>query len=53
MEVEACVGAIDRTSRGRRRQKSSTWRPAAGARSAGEVYMHIVLANFYLLSIKE
>jgi len=27
------------------------WRPAAGVRSTGEVYMHIVVANFYLLSV--
>ncbi len=27
------------------------WRPAPGVRSTSEVYMHIVLANFYLLSI--
>jgi len=27
------------------------WRPAAGVRSMSEVYMHIVLANFYLLSV--
>src|ERR1700681_1929869 len=27
------------------------WRPAAGVRSMSEVYMHIALANFYLLSI--
>jgi uncharacterized damage-inducible protein DinB len=27
-----------------------TWRPAEGIRSTGEVYMHIVFANFYLLS---
>jgi len=26
------------------------WRPAAGVRSTSEVYMHIVDANFYLLS---
>jgi uncharacterized damage-inducible protein DinB len=26
------------------------WRPAPGVRSTSEVYMHIVLANFYLLS---
>lgn len=26
-----------------------SWRPAPGVRSTGEVYMHIVLANFYLL----
>lgn len=28
-----------------------TWRPAPGVRSVSEVYMHIALANFYLLSI--
>jgi uncharacterized damage-inducible protein DinB len=27
------------------------WRPVAGVRSTSEVYMHIVLANFYLLSV--
>jgi uncharacterized damage-inducible protein DinB len=27
------------------------WRPAPGVRSTSEVYMHIALANFYLLSI--
>ncbi|HEY6272844.1 MAG TPA: DinB family protein [Terriglobales bacterium] len=27
------------------------WRPASGVRSTSEVYMHIALANFYLLSI--
>jgi uncharacterized damage-inducible protein DinB len=27
------------------------WRPAAGVRSTSEVYMHIVVANFYLLSV--
>lgn len=27
------------------------WRPAAGVRSTSEVYMHIAIANFYLLSI--
>ena len=27
------------------------WRPAAGVRSTSEVYMHIVLANFYLLRV--
>jgi uncharacterized damage-inducible protein DinB len=27
------------------------WRPAAGVRSTSEVYMHIALANFYLLSV--
>jgi uncharacterized damage-inducible protein DinB len=26
-----------------------SWRPAAGVRSTSEVYLHIVLANFYLL----
>jgi uncharacterized damage-inducible protein DinB len=28
-----------------------SWRPAPGVRSVSEVYMHIALANFYLLSI--
>ena len=27
------------------------WRPATGVRSTSEVYMHIVIANFYLLSV--
>jgi uncharacterized damage-inducible protein DinB len=27
------------------------WRPAKGVRSTSEVYMHIVLANFWLLSV--
>jgi uncharacterized damage-inducible protein DinB len=27
------------------------WRPAPGVRSTSEVYMHIVLSNFYLLSV--
>jgi len=27
------------------------WRPGAGVRSTSEVFMHIALANFYLLSI--
>jgi hypothetical protein len=27
------------------------WRPEAGVRSTCEVYMHIVMANFYLLSV--
>jgi uncharacterized damage-inducible protein DinB len=27
------------------------WRPAKGVRSTSEVYMHIVEANFYLLSV--
>jgi uncharacterized damage-inducible protein DinB len=28
-----------------------SWRPAAGVRSTSEVYMHIVMANFWLLSV--
>jgi uncharacterized damage-inducible protein DinB len=28
-----------------------TWRPAPGVRSTSEVYMHIVTANFWLLSV--
>src|ERR1700728_3178403 len=27
------------------------WRPAPGVRTTSEVYMHIVIANFYLLSV--
>lgn len=27
------------------------WRPAPGVRSMSEVYMHIAMANFYLLSV--
>src|ERR1700733_8532838 len=27
------------------------WRPAPGVRSTSEGYMHIVIANFYLLSV--
>jgi uncharacterized damage-inducible protein DinB len=27
------------------------WRPAPGVRSTSEVYMHLVIANFYLLSV--
>jgi uncharacterized damage-inducible protein DinB len=28
-----------------------SWRPAPGVRSTSEIYMHIVMANFYLLSV--
>jgi uncharacterized damage-inducible protein DinB len=28
-----------------------TWRPAPGVRSTSEVFMHIAIANFYLLSV--
>ena len=28
-----------------------TWRPAPGVRSVSEVYMHIAIANFYLLGV--
>ncbi len=28
-----------------------SWRPAPGVRSIGEVYMHIAIANLYLLSV--
>ncbi len=28
-----------------------TWRPAAGVRSMSEVYMHVAISNFWLLSI--
>jgi uncharacterized damage-inducible protein DinB len=32
-------------------EKNFAWRPAPGIRSTSEVYMHIVMANFYLLSV--
>jgi uncharacterized damage-inducible protein DinB len=32
-------------------QDKFSWRPALGVRSTSEVYMHIALANFYLLSV--
>jgi uncharacterized damage-inducible protein DinB len=32
-------------------QEKFSWRPAAGVRSTSEVYMHIVMANFWLLSV--
>jgi uncharacterized damage-inducible protein DinB len=28
-----------------------SWRPAPGVRSIGEVYMHIAISNFYMLSV--
>jgi uncharacterized damage-inducible protein DinB len=31
--------------------KNFSWRPAPGVRSTSEVYMHIVIANFYLLNV--
>ncbi|HKN24993.1 MAG TPA: DinB family protein [Candidatus Acidoferrum sp.] len=31
-------------------QEKFAWRPAPGVRSTSEVYMHIAMANFYLLS---
>ena len=32
-------------------EEKFSWRPAAGVRSTSEVYMHIAIANFYLLSV--
>ena len=32
-------------------EEKFAWRPAEGVRSTSEVYMHIVFANFYLLSV--
>jgi len=32
-------------------EEKFSWRPAPGVRSTSEVYMHIAMANFYLLSI--
>src|SRR6266567_8167035 len=32
-------------------EEKFAWRPAQGVRSVSEVYMHIALANFYLLGV--
>ena len=32
-------------------EEKFAWRPAPGVRSTSEVYMHIAIANFYLLSV--
>src|SRR5258705_13662428 len=32
-------------------EEKFAWRPAPGVRSASEIFMHIALANFYLLSV--
>ena len=32
-------------------EEKFAWRPAPGVRSSSEVYMHIVMATFYLLSV--
>src|ERR1700739_173417 len=32
-------------------EEKFAWRPAPGGRSTSEVYRHIALANFYLLSV--
>jgi len=32
-------------------EEKFAWRPTPGVRSTSEVYMHIVMANFYLLSV--
>ncbi len=48
--METCIPAIDCTGRGDATGKIRR-RPAAGVRSTSEVYMHIALSNFYLLSI--
>jgi len=32
-------------------EEKFAWRPAPGVRSTSEVFMHIALANFYLLSV--
>ena len=32
-------------------QEKFAWRPAPGVRSTSEVYMHLVISNFYLLSV--
>src|SRR5438445_9016377 len=32
-------------------EEKFSWRPAPGVRSTSEVFMHVALANFYLLSV--
>ena len=32
-------------------EEKFSWRPASGVRSTSEVYMHVAMANFYLLSV--
>ena len=32
-------------------EEKYTWRPAKGVRSVSEVFMHIAIANFYLISV--
>ena len=32
-------------------EEKFAWRPAPGVRSTSEVFMHVALANFYLLSV--
>ncbi len=48
--MEPHLPAIAGAGRGDSAEKFS-WRPAPGVRSIGEVYMHIAIANFYLLSV--
>jgi uncharacterized damage-inducible protein DinB len=48
--MAARIESVDRIGRGHPTEKFS-WRPAPGVRSTSEVYMHIVGANFYLLSV--
>ena len=43
--------AIDCPGRGDAPPERFAWRPAPGVRSVSEVYMHIAIANFYLLSV--
>jgi len=45
-----CIQPIDRTGRGSARGEIRL-APAPGVRSTSEVFMHIALANFYLLSV--
>jgi len=48
--VEACFAQLIALAEATPAEKFA-WRPAAGVRSTSEVYMHIVMANFYLLSV--
>jgi uncharacterized damage-inducible protein DinB len=48
--VEACLQQLIALAEAMPAEKYS-WRPEPGVRSTSEVYMHIAIANFYLLSV--
>jgi len=49
--MESRLPAIDSPRRSNAATEVLLARPAPGVRSIGEVYMHIAIANFYLLSV--